>query len=433
MYQRMAGCNWGSSPCYPWKQAGFSTKGEVIHHPLYRAFWEQNETSNTVIPGGKIAIVNVKEYIAKEKARTFFGCNVNTQVTGTAIYGESSAKFLEIGKSGDSWTYYGWTPFYGGVTRLVSKWTKLIEKGLTLSSFDISGWDRLMTLVTHVNEIRFATTDFSAVDDVFKRKFAVWKAWDEAPAVLFPHSSKLGSGVFRAHFQPSGKYDTTTTNSLCHRIIKLYHYYRLGVEDFDDVIYSDDNVSAAPLYANTLEAWTETYKFFGLDIRDYVCISSVQELPLIKFLGFSPVRHWNRRHMFSPAYDPDRIVWSLMNKTSKQETDKWWGLCFLAYLHSSDLFSFVFSCRDLNLEKEHPLNVLLPTKDLAINFFDQIAFGFENHFVVPENCPRLEEACDYLDEWTEEGQKEWIANRLLVNPQSLSFLRTNRKQDGNNI
>lgn len=428
----MAGCNWTSSPAYPWTAAGFKTKQSVYHHPEFHLFWLKHELSNAVIPRGKVALVNVAASIAALKARTFFNCHAGTQYTGAAVYGDSSAKFLAIGKTGKSWTYYGWSPFYGGLKRLVQKWIDLIKKGLVLTAFDISGWDRLLTLVLHVNQIRFDTTDFSEISEDVRHKFDLWREWDEAPAVLFPPDSEIGSSVFRAHFQPSGKYDTTTTNSIAHKVIKLTHYLRLAVDEYDDTIYSDDNVSAAPPSASTQEEWEKTYKLFGLEIRDFVSVDKVEDLHKIHFLGFSPVKHWRHQTEYSPAYDRERIVWSLMNKTSDQESDKWWGLCFLAYLHSSKLFSLVYTLRDHNLEPDHPLNVLLPTKNMVMNFFDQIAFGFENNITIPNNCPRLEDAPKYLTlERMEEGQKEWKSEISSANMPTSAGL--NKKPGGSSI
>jgi hypothetical protein len=381
----LTGMNRTASPGFPYKQAGFDNKGQVLDDPNFFDFWRENELPHIIIPSGKVELVDQNFHSVNKKVRTFFPVGCGAVVSGYCFYGKQSIKFLENGRNAivnNSWNFYGWSPFFGGCNSYANILVEHLLRGCVITSFDVRGYDRDLTLVEDVACVRRSSIlNFGKFPPWLKSKFDAFFQNDIAPTVLTTDGEN--TYLYRNLFNPSGKYGTTETNSLSHKMIKNFHYNRLSYSGpRRDILYSDDNVNISLPYVQTLDIWKESYAFFGKELRDFVLVSSLSDIGKIHFLGFSIRKHWVHTDFWSPVYDEDRIKQSLFISQTKDITihvQKWWGLCLLAYSASEQLFEFFFRFFPIlaELDPECPLTKCLSVRSDVIRFYDNILFGFE--------------------------------------------------------
>lgn len=397
---------WTKSPAFPYKALGFETKKDLIDHPQFYDHWVEHNVINVSSPSLKAEIVKVKLHIEKEKQRTFMAAPGSDLVTNISLFGEASDKIVELGKkaaSTDTWSFYGWCPFFLGVDNLAKRLIGYLREGYVIPLFDVSGYDRKLSLTYFCSHIRLMFVEnYDQAPDWYKEKVRQHLLYDAAPCILVPwdifdgnppdwvvedYSDYLGDDgnfikdmVYRNTMNSSGKGDTTVTNSLCHFIIKKFHHSRCSLNSIYLGIYSDDNFEVLLPYDDMEADFRFTYRLFDMELRDFEIIRSYDELiSSFKFLGFGIVQHWRRSEYFAPKYDLERVYWSFFQGEESTQFQKYWGLLLLAYAGDEGLFRKFMGFQ--NLVREHPdeckLTQLLWNHDRIYSFFDMILFGDE--------------------------------------------------------
>lgn len=371
---------------YPFKLK-FREKQDVLNDPTFYICWKENIFTNVSLPVPKNELVDMKLHIDKMKVRTFFPTNFYHYVTAISYFGRQSIRFLENGKdclNNGSWNYYGFTPFFNNVDRLARKFITAFEKKQVITTFDVSGWDRKLPLVEYINMIRFmAITNNNKFPDWYCTKWKHFVNQDSYPSVIIPNDGD--PYLYRNLMNPSGKYGTTECNSCCHFVIKEMHKI-LRDPTMEYGIYSDDNFNIGTEEFQSEKLWRKTYSWFGLDIRDFTVIRSIDDFHLFKFLGFSIRKHW-RHDFYAPVFDETRIHDALMVEADPRpevEVQRWWGLCLLAYAASESLFNWFLSFRHLlvAMSPGDPMCNMCETVPKIMQFYDAILFGMESDFPV---------------------------------------------------
>lgn len=328
-----------------------------------------------------------EEIVGGRKVRTMLPDNLYKILWHKYFFMKQSAQLMNVKD-----IYYGWSPFGGNVNKLGRKIQGKLDMGWSVTDFDVSGFDRKYPLGKEVWDIRLSGVE---IPDRLMRRLKFQMSYDIAPAVLILNEKTGKHDLWRMVFQSSGKDETTGDNSIAHLVVKFYHVARYLSErrfsetDVDAVlqnfvefiIYSDDNVNLfGPELegANSHEEWARTYSHFGWEVRDFQL--RTESVLGLKFLGFNFVFHWRHPHLYSPAFNQQRIRDSLFFGDRSVTVEKYWGLFLLAYSTGEEVFRYLLTFRErvLSINPEYSLGIILDDERKICSFFDSIVFGFES-------------------------------------------------------
>jgi len=212
------------------------------------------------------------EDLARGKVRGVFGSSFHGIIREKFLYGLQNQKILEDHQN--SWIKYGLVKQYGGFNKAI----RSLEKFPFIWESDVSGYDRKIFL-KFVYEIRNA----NIIDKELYLDFINSVTQSNVfPFVLLPN----GYLIQRRTGNNSGKNNTTTDNSIAHKIIMVYMFVKRLNEigkpvslsyifaNVELLIYSDDKLGGMNLSAfefetpqEFLDFEREVYSEFGLECK----------------------------------------------------------------------------------------------------------------------------------------------------------------------
>lgn len=255
--------------------------------------------------------------ILENKIRGFASASSRLVIAQREFFGRISNN-LKMFK----WSFHGFSPFYGGTTKLVSYlgWTRRWIR------WDTSGWDRKFPLMREVMSMYRRYLRIRAKDvDRFKRLFGTdaWYALSK-----FFYIMPDGSIVIMNFSNPSGNGLTTEINTSGHKFVFalfLLEHTKLSFAEIEALciaMYGDDIVFGAPLEGeagfeviNDLFPAEDPGRFyapwlkdmFGWEPKFFVSDAAPHESAIV-FLGFNPVPHHSLPGHYLPRWSRDRIL-----------------------------------------------------------------------------------------------------------------------------
>lgn len=202
--------------------------------------------------------------ISEDKIRSFVVPDVIWLSVCQAFNEDLNKQFKKIG-----WMAYGYNKYGGGCNRMCDYLTEMEDA--TYIASDVSGWDRRLKqqLVHEVNQMRKVFINFT--DYWTEARYDEMCKQEEFAHVV----DLLGNIIIMIDNWVSGSFNTTTTNSLAHCIIKYFHFLRLNPNltrkeiksMYRARIYSDDAIEA---YSDARycapHKMRETYQIFNMDL-----------------------------------------------------------------------------------------------------------------------------------------------------------------------
>jgi hypothetical protein len=295
-----------------WKYHGFKTKDEVLRHPM---FWKSHvETRNGDREYPPYSCSGKREFLSKEelkdkKIRTFLIAPLELLMDEKFLYGtqDKNMKSYQPG-----WIRYGLNMHNGGFDQFI--------KGL-ISEFhlewDISGWDRLLSILKDVMEIRNECLEEALGPEMWEQIRPISERVTEA---VVNHKLLLPNGdvVQWDWSQMSGDGMTTSNNCIAHAIIFAYLLIQACPEAKDDEIkkqlanlYGDDVLAGLQNKFSKMKSENfvnSVYGQFGLSVKKgtFKC----QDTPVgMSFLGATCRAFYHRKKpYFVPSYKRDRII-----------------------------------------------------------------------------------------------------------------------------
>jgi len=296
-------------------------KGEAIkeHDPYFRWY---TQTGNRDRPC-PIWVANPKmEYLLLEKIndlkiRIFRNPPLDYLLLEKRYFEHQDEALLSFNRR--TWSALGFVKEHGGWGSMVQElmWNhRLIGKPRFYYRWDVGEWDKAYGpgLDVEVDRERVHWFSVPLTDD--EAEDVRWLRDESGDAYeLLPN----GEIVVTALSQKSGKYRTSTNNTIGHEFILLHHYVRvcrrLGLVPSDEharkvmvnYIYSDD-MQGATSYPEFVvrEELEATYALYGMTVKEF-CISEKPED--IHFLGCSNKR-W--RGSWVPQYNTSRMMFALV-------------------------------------------------------------------------------------------------------------------------
>lgn len=307
----------------PETAAGFpfrNSKGESLKQNFaYFYQYCKAGTSNRPAPiwtvTGKVEYLELKE-ILNDKIRLFRNPPMDYLLLEKVYFQEQENYFLS--HPGKTWSALGFSKENGGWHRMV---VRLIESKSHEGriryyyQYDIGKFDKSVGR-------NLCAYNFRLRKRWFRRAFTALEEEDymflEAEA---GHSYELlpnGEVVLTSIAAKSGRFLTSSDNTLDHIGIFYYHYIRMcrkmGLEPsfahaddiFNNFIYSDDIIGSTdfPEFVQE-EDLKESFSHFGMEVKEYKCSTDPYT---IKFLGATNVR-W--RDIWVPLYNEERMFFAL--------------------------------------------------------------------------------------------------------------------------
>lgn len=295
-----------------WKYYGFKTKDEVLRHPLFwKSHMETRAGHRKYAPyscSGKREFLKKTE-LSEKKIRTFLIAPLELLLDEKFLYGtqDKNMKNYQPG-----WIRYGLDMHNGGFDRFI--------KGL-ISDFhvewDISGWDRLLSILKDVMELRNECLEEALGPSTWEQIRPIAERVTEA---VVNHELLLPNGdvVQWDWSQMSGDGMTTSNNCIAHAIIFAYLLIQACPEATDDEIkkqlgnlYGDDVLAGLQNKFSRVkdeDFVNSIYGQFGMSVKKgtFKC----QDSPVgMSFLGATTrVFYHRKKPYFAPSYSRDRII-----------------------------------------------------------------------------------------------------------------------------
>lgn len=260
--------NLDAGPGLTYKKHGLPTKGEAMESELFDKRWD-NFATPLWENCGKVEFLPMDE-ILDNKIRTFKNCEVDFIARQKQLYNNQNEQFYKMCKNPLFWARYGFVKEYGGFHEMI----KRLESFRIRLMLDVSGWDRKLSVMKEVYQIR----------NLFlknKDKYP-WLKWLVYHTVRSLEVDEAGI-VFENHGgNRSGSANTTVDNCIGHIIILAYalaRTYRLihGKPISDKLlieqgvnIMGDDNLSGLTdefLHPELERFITESYAKWGLELK----------------------------------------------------------------------------------------------------------------------------------------------------------------------
>jgi hypothetical protein len=280
--------------------------------------------------------LEIKE-ILEDKVRTFGGGSAHFDQLQKMLHGGQNDNLKNF-----AWSYYGWTPYLGGVDRLAKALNVFRLKAMR----DWSAWDRKFYLMVRIYTIRLRGLEEWAALNGGLSKWAKsahfhiarvlccpWYIMDDGSVWSWPWSNPSGSGA------------TTADNILGHVMTE----FRMMLDAKTDLeyeqavqaliaIFGDDHVGGYPEYLAPMceEASFRAIvdKAIGLPVKLLVC--GEIEVEELRFLGFAFKRILvGDMEFYIPVYDPTRLIdafrYNIRSMSEEQELSKAYSLLIMSW------------------------------------------------------------------------------------------------------
>jgi hypothetical protein len=309
-----------------WSYFGFRNKKEVLQQPeFYRSMWECRNGYRPYPPfksAGKRELLHEDE-LKEGKIRTFLMAPMELLADEKFLYGKQDEM---LKKYQPGFVRYGVNFHNGGFDRMI----KNLCNGGHCFEWDVSGWDRQLSILQDVMEIRNKLLQESLPQDLWDSIEPIAKRVTDA---ICNHSLLLPDGVVVQWpwSQMSGDGETTSNNCIAHSIIAMYMLIRANPNASNEEIlqqciniYGDDILGSATEEFKqilNLDFVKKVYSEFGLTVKDKTF--RVHPDPVgCSFLG-ATVRSFEiaGEQYFVPAYRKDRILSGLQVSCKPLDSD----------------------------------------------------------------------------------------------------------------
>jgi hypothetical protein len=271
-----------TSPAKDWIEKGCRTKGEAVAHKDFSEKLFSISHPPLVDVNGKKELLELTEILNDNKIRTTFNPAVDFIFKEKIMFGNQDEALLSLFRK--LWIKYGFVKQYGGF----DTFAKSYEKFTLIEESDVKGWDRVVNLI---GAIRLRLRGLRCPPQYESMLFYV------VYYILYPHIV-FPDGVIRIKDTGniSGSACTTTNNSIAHTIIAVRYVCNIWKKAFGVLptlneilehhlfgIYSDDNLAAHDFVFFSLskeqfwEIKVETYKEFGMTLKDKQCLSTLKD------------------------------------------------------------------------------------------------------------------------------------------------------------
>jgi hypothetical protein len=307
----------------------FNTYMDMEYEPIF-----QGSTKHEQLP--------TKELIEENKQRVFYCGEVNMTFKQKIMFDPSSSVMQQSAEDYENtWSRYGFVKQYGGINRMALAHLKGGKNNTHLTS-DVSGWDKLLSILEDVWRIRKKL--YGSMTDKEKCWYKKMKRNLSKPFICTPD----GHIYQRDCGNCSGSGTTTTDNTIAHIIIKFYlliclFKYTYGkLPSYEEIVefvilslYGDDDLTSLnreDWYIGDESQWFDflkdfvrkVYAEFGLTIKES-SFKVQSTLEGLEFLGSTFVLKdgvWYGK----PRYG--KIVSSLLQYLEKPKTAQ--ALCSTA-------------------------------------------------------------------------------------------------------
>lgn len=319
----MTTMEFSTAPGQPWTRHGIKNKGQWFRNPYVcpRYLYDFSHPPVWKICD-KVEWYHIDD-LKNDKVRTFIIPPVNFLFHQKRLYLTQNE-----GLKGFWWSAYGFNPYMGGTDALARK---LLVHKLFLF-YDVSGWDRLLSILRTVYRQR------NAYHDEDEKDLADYIAFNTIITYLLTPDGLL----FRKEIgNNSGSGNTTGDNIFAHFYVLALALLDLFEGDTDLVsktvanLFGDDNIMSIPNPYNysldhIKEVFTRVYKSFGFSGLDPFVIQDTLEG--CEFLGF---KFKKIEQGWIPCYNQERLVASFVFNIKKLPDDaarisKAWTLCLMA-------------------------------------------------------------------------------------------------------
>lgn len=263
-----------TSPGIPWNKIGFRTKRAVLEQKpeeFERLIYDLNYPIIDCY-NDKDELLPKEDLVERNKVRGIFGSSFHGIYREKFAYGKQNNALLERWKT--DWIKYGMVKQYGGFNNLL----KSLEKFDCIVESDVSGWDRTVCLepvyrIRNANLINPNGEYTDLINSVTESNVT--------PLALLPN----GYVIKRPTGNNSGKNNTTTDNSIMHKIVMVYLFFKRMNEQGKELklshifenssmaLYGDDKLGGMNLHEffdskeHYMDFEREVYAEFGLTIK----------------------------------------------------------------------------------------------------------------------------------------------------------------------